>query len=121
MSSIIPEWMKFPMGDQTASWTDKVRAADTTNAMDNLIYRTAELEAARKTGWRSNPETRMNMIRSRLQLNTLPFHHLSTAVPESSSKVFVYILYKEDALILEDDPELFPSDALVTKLRLLMD
>lgn len=42
------------------------------------------------------------------------FHHLT------DDKITIFIVYNEQPSILDDDANLFPSDALITKLRLLL-
>ena len=37
----------------------------------------------------------------------------------TDQKLVVFVVTKTDALIIEDDPNLYPSDTLVTQLRLL--
>lgn len=37
----------------------------------------------------------------------------------SGDKVFVFIVHKGEAMLIEDDKDLYPSDQLITKLRLL--
>jgi len=49
----------------------------------------------------------------------LPFQHLSTAL--AGDKVFVFVVVKDQAVTLEDDHLLFPSDTLITQLRLLQE
>lgn len=48
---------------------------------------------------------------------TIPFDHL--AVHKAKEKVILFIVKNGEPITLEDQKELFPSDELVTKLRLL--
>lgn len=47
----------------------------------------------------------------------IPFQHLSTAL--AGDKVFVFVVQDNQAVTLEDTAALFPSDQLITQLRLL--
>lgn len=46
-----------------------------------------------------------------------PFPHMS--IHKQDDKVLVWVVTKEGNLVIEDDAAMYPSDALVTKLRLL--
>lgn len=61
------------------------------------------------------------MIRSRLRLNPAAKLELDfiNAFQVNPDRVVVFICHKENAVILEDDA-LFPSDNLMTQLRLIM-
>lgn len=48
----------------------------------------------------------------------IPFAHLS--IHTSAALAIVFIVHKGQPVVLEDDPGLFPSDDLITKLRLLL-
>jgi hypothetical protein len=39
---------------------------------------------------------------------------------QSGDKVFVFIVHQGNPAIIEDDWNLFPSDAMITKLRLML-
>ena len=63
---------------------------------------------------------RLRMIAMRLHLNQgvkFPFQHISTAV--TTDHVLVFVVQKDQYVVLKDDRGLFPSDTLVTQLRLL--
>lgn len=63
---------------------------------------------------------RMEMLAMRLRIpinGAWGFDHISTAL--GKDKVFVFIVQNDRAVALEDDASLFPSDTLVTQLRLL--
>lgn len=63
----------------------------------------------------------LRMIASRMRLTevaTLPFQHIHCH-KLNDEKVAVFIAQRGEAVTLEDDYSLFPSDALITKLRLL--
>jgi hypothetical protein len=49
----------------------------------------------------------------------LPFDCLKAH--RCSDKVVVFIVHKDQPVMIEDDHGLFPSDALVTKLRLMLE
>ena len=44
----------------------------------------------------------------------------ATAHKVEDKKVFVFIVHKGEPVVLEDEWLMYPSDALVTKLRLIM-
>lgn len=76
----------------------------------------------RVTNWNDvhDEEARHRMIGMRLRLNEaekFPFDHLSTAV--GGEKVYVFVLVDEKPAMLEDDLSLFPSDTLISQLRLI--
>lgn len=50
--------------------------------------------------------------------NRFPADHLSLHVTDK--KAFVFLVNKGQATTLEDDPDLFPSDQLITQIRLLI-
>lgn len=62
------------------------------------------------------------MIRSRLHLfddsGPVPFDFLE--VVQMANRVVVFIAHNDQAIQVEDNLDLFPSDALITQLRLLM-
>lgn len=63
---------------------------------------------------------RMRMLGMRLRVPQgaeLPFEHISTAL--SGETVFVFVLSGGKPAILEDGADLFPSDTLITQLRLI--
>lgn len=49
----------------------------------------------------------------------VPFDHIS--IHESTSKVFVFVVLDGKATTIEDEAAMFPSDTLVTQLRMLAD
>ncbi|CAB4124850.1 hypothetical protein UFOVP55_33 [uncultured Caudovirales phage] len=64
---------------------------------------------------------RMRMIMMRLRIteaSTIPFNHISTGL--GGDHVFVFIVQSDEPITLRDDVALFPSDTLITQLRLLM-
>lgn len=50
---------------------------------------------------------------------TVPLQHLSAVKAQKENKVFVFVVHNDQAVIIEDG-DLFPSDMLITKLRLLI-
>lgn len=64
----------------------------------------------------------LQMIAMRLHLNegeTYPFDFME-AHRIDESKVVVFLVNDKQPMMLEDDGHLFPSDLLITKLRLIM-
>ena len=65
---------------------------------------------------------RMRAIAMRLRVHEgmkMPFHHINTAW--TGEKVFVFVVQKGEAVVLTDDSALFPSDTLITQLRLIQE
>jgi len=63
---------------------------------------------------------RHQMLAMRLRVKEaekLPFDDLHTSL--GKEKVFVFVMQSDTAVTLEDDRNLFPSDALITQLRLI--
>lgn len=63
---------------------------------------------------------RRNMLAMRLRIKEgelWGFDHIDTAL--GKDKVFVFILQGDSPAVLEDDAALFPSDTLITQLRLI--
>lgn len=48
-----------------------------------------------------------------------PFNHVS--IHRSDKRTFVFVVHNEEAITLEDETSMFPSDSLVTRLRMLSD
>jgi hypothetical protein len=57
-------------------------------------------------------------LECRMDWDRNPFAHLSIH-QLTEHTVVLFIAVRGEAVVLEDDANLFPSDALVTKLRLL--
>jgi len=62
---------------------------------------------------------RLLLMRLRAREGEHLFQDMHTSF--ANDKVFVFIVTKDQPLTLEDDAGMFPSDALITQLRLLMD
>jgi hypothetical protein len=63
----------------------------------------------------------MQLLFARLRVpqgQTTPFSFLNCHVGDK--KAFVFVVKNGEAVTLEDDPDLFPSDALIGQLRLLI-
>lgn len=100
--------------------------AQTTPNLDTDSYkmaqRLAELSKYRDSQINSisSEHYRMKMIAMRLRLHEgqkIPYHDLFTSL--AGDKVFVFVVQDNQAVTLEDDAALFPSDTLITQLRLL--
>jgi hypothetical protein len=74
--------------------------------------------------YESDPSANLlRMIGMRLRLHEgpvamFPFNHID-AYRISEERVVVFVVHKETPVLIEDDGALFPSDALITQLRLL--
>lgn len=63
---------------------------------------------------------RKNMLAMRLRIKEgvlWGFDHIDTAL--GKEKVFVFVVQGDKPAVLEDDAALFPSDTLITQLRLI--
>ena len=63
---------------------------------------------------------RHQMLAMRLRLSEgekFPFDDIHTSL--GKEKVFVFVVQNDQAVTLEDDPLMFPSDLLITQLRLI--
>lgn len=69
----------------------------------------------------SEEERLMAKLVSRMDwliIKSIPFKRV-VPVRVSEEKMVLFVVTKTDALIIEDDPYLYPSDTLITQLRLL--
>lgn len=65
-----------------------------------------------------NERLKMICMRMRFAARTLiPFQHLSTA--KCGDKVFIFVVQNDQPVVLEDETSMFPSDQLITQLRLI--
>lgn len=65
---------------------------------------------------------RMRALAMRLRIHEgmkMPFQHIHTVW--TGEKVFVFVVQKGEAVTLTDDSGLFPSDTLITQLRLIQE
>lgn len=68
-----------------------------------------------ETTWRAE----ILRLRMRWASNAGPLQSLSTHYLKSTDKVVLFLIHKDEPIVLHDDGPLFPSDALITQLRLL--
>jgi hypothetical protein len=64
---------------------------------------------------------RLKLLGWRLRIRPgalVPWQHISTCYLEGNN-VFVFVVSNNKAVTIEDDPNLFPSDQLISALRLL--
>lgn len=61
----------------------------------------------------------INAIHSRMR-GPVGFQHLTPVYVRERDMVVLFIIHKGDSITLEDEWAMFPSDALITKLRLLL-
>ena len=65
---------------------------------------------------------RLHALAMRLRVREgdgFPFRHISTAW--AGEKIFIFIVTKNGAVTFEDDAALFPSDTIITALRLIQE
>lgn len=70
----------------------------------------------------SSDAWRMRSLAMRLRVkegHKFPFQHISTAW--AGDKVFIFVLSKGQPVTFEDDAALFPSDTIITALRLIQE
>ncbi len=75
---------------------------------------------SRPTSDLTNDVTRKNMLAMRLRINEgehWGFDSLHTSL--GKEKVFVFVVQDDKPATLEDDASMFPSDTLITQLRLI--
>lgn len=86
-------------------------------------YKQHAQQAQTSLGTITDTEFRRKILamRMRWQKETGPFQYLSTAHVPTTERVFVFLIHKDDAIVLSDDAYLFPSDTLLSQLRLLND
>lgn len=68
----------------------------------------------------NNYDHRLRMLNMRMRVpegSMLPFDHITVA--KADDKVFIFLVKNGKPALLEDDEALFPSDQLITQLRLL--
>lgn len=74
-----------------------------------------------KAGYR--PNFPMDMLAMRMRWSDMlapPFDHISIHWRADHPKAYVFLVHKLEAVTLEDDATLFPSDQLISQLRLLL-
>lgn len=74
-----------------------------------------------ETGYTNAPTQLLRMLAMRLRVAAgalMPFDFIQ-AHAINNERVVLFIVHKDTPMMLEDDGNLFPSDALITKLRLL--
>lgn len=128
--SIISDDMWRSLMDYPAVNHDKIKKALHEMAMAGISGVNVSPGSSSSGGAQRGPKTARDkfndniklgeMIASRLRMSgqTLPFDHLYVA--EAGEKVVVFVLQGGQNLTIEDDKALFPSDALMTQLRLIM-
>ena len=101
--------------EQLKKWADKIQSS----------YMGESLMGAHTHGYPwSDPFTgkinAIHLLAMRLHLKhgePMPFDHIDAYV--DGDKAFVFIVNKGEAVTLADDGNLFPSDALITKINLM--
>lgn len=85
---------------------------NTPNIMSNAPSVTPESEDLRMI------HMRMRWNHWMLDMKSSPFQHLSVARKDDGTRV-IFILHNNQPVTLEDDGVMFPSDSLVTSLRMI--
>lgn len=113
-------WPKPVVGPMTALPSPKIGAAELGSY--SSIIRSSSTLASSMTSNITDATFRHRILAMRLRIREgelLPFQDLFTSF--AGDKVFIFIVKKNEAITLEDDASMYPSDALVTQLRLLAD
>ena len=66
-----------------------------------------------------NAEWRNRALTMRMRWDRVPFEAFYTHYVTAKEEIVIFIIYKDTAVTLTDPAAMFPSDALVTQLRLL--
>lgn len=82
---------------------------------DALIY---GMSASAPKVMKWGPKDKIAMRMGWIEGHRIPFDFLECYVTDS--KAIVFIVNKAQHLTIEDDPGLFPSDSLITQLRLII-
>jgi hypothetical protein len=103
-------------------WTDV--AINNSRALDaeyaRKLYDAKRMQEEREAASLQSEHYRMKLIAMRLRIpegNKLPYQDLFTSL--AGDKVFVFVVQDGQAVTLEDTATMFPSDQLITQLRLL--
>ncbi len=84
------------------------------------LYDAKRMQEEREAASMQSELYRMKLLAMRLRIpegNTLPYQDLFTSL--AGDKVFVFVVQDGQAVTLEDTAAMFPSDQLITQLRLL--
>lgn len=108
-----------------SSWDSNKTPADLAPRVDALHrkYTTSsnqELVPSHSPITLENKQYRIQMIAMRMRRREgekMPFDDLHTSL--GKEKVFVFVLQNDKPVVFEDDIGLFPSDTLITQLRLI--
>ena len=103
-------------------WSDAT--INTSSALDaeyaRKLYDAKRMQEEREAMSLQSEHYRMKLIAMRLRIpegNKIPYQDLFTSF--SDDKVFVFVVQDGQAVTLEDTATMFPSDQLITQLRLL--
>ena len=111
------------------SWVTGPRKVSSTDATSIDQGNFNALMNSANTIWARVPPTyfditadqwRMRALAMRLRIaegSMMPFQHISTAY--TGEQVFIFVVQNGEAVVLTDESSLFPSDTLITQLRLL--
>lgn len=121
-----PLWTQVPGSTIPSPTFASPTGGHTTTILPNTQPWAAEREILRRVPPRDtltidDEVDRMRMIAFRLRLgyrDQPPFDYVATH--KGDEKVFVFVVSGNTPVILEDDLAMFPSDTLVTQLRLMM-
>lgn len=86
------------------------------------VYTTAAVSSG-MLGGQSSGNDPMNMLSMRMRWHNMiraPFEHISVYYNTSHPTAFVFIVHEGKPVTLCDDAALYPSDQLISQLRLLL-
>ena len=82
------------------------------------VNSTGPLQVTSMTTLSEEDALRLLMMRLRVpQGSRYPFEHISLHL--NNTKSYVFVVSSGGAVVLEDDPHMFPSDELIAKLQVL--
>jgi hypothetical protein len=111
----------------TSQWADKLKSHMSEYSLPSALRYDAMSRAEVAAAMQPNPNRRFSdgnlksMIESRMGWNVAPcpFRRVYPVKLESAETVAVFVALEHTAIVINDEAALYPSDALVTQLRLL--
>jgi len=113
MSMLSPSGKRYPLDmleHMTPSRINEVITMD----LDRWLKEMASTTPPPTYRWNANEKLRMRLNMQAGE--NWPIDHVH--IWEGSNVVHVFLVHKDSALMIEDEKAMFPSDALITKLRL---
>ena len=128
MAKIVPPQIsdcirnRYKPYDISDSWKDLIEMAQnqwqtnqTSVLKPNIPYTNTDIDSLKNT----DIDSLKNAILTRMR-KPLPCMYWGPVFIPAKSKVVVFIVHNNEPTYIEDDWDMFPSDAFITKLRLLL-